>query len=707
MKNPLKSLLTTKRRKIAAGIAAALIAALVVGSVAGGRSEAAEISTDDTATLTSTELNSTVSYSGTVTTDTDVKVYSKETTYPIQSVNVKENDTVKAGDVLAVLDGTKLDQQIEQLEASTGVSGKTAAAQVEAARHRLDASVRALANQTNAQLVQAQSSVNAAQNQYDTAKHQYESLLNSSQEGYNSGAVQAGQALDNAEQAVTQAQLNYDQAVARRDQVNKDKQDADLDYDKYSQERDSLQKQVNDVSSQLQSEQTKKANAQADDAAIRSASQQLDAAQEMRRQARRALDRVDPSDPSYASLYAAWQQADAQVRSQQQLYDTLTEDEREYSQSRIDELTNKLSDLQFQLSEATSKRAQADATIKSYDNSILSANQAVDQAKTALDQAKLAADHAQEALESTDKNLADSIESARLAMESASTALESAQRAYAAAQESTQTEIQTYRDNLAQAEAAADLSPQEAQLGALYETKQNLVITAPTDGTVIALNADEGSYPAGSLFTIKPMHDRMVEINLKELDMTDVKLGQTATITADGAGDMAYKGRVVSIAPVSESMAAAGSSAGAMSGAMSSAAAAASGTSSSENTFKCKVEVLNADGALKPGMEANVKILLAEEKGIYAVPYNALVDAEDGSTVVYTADLINEKKQTYKARAIQVKTGLENDVSIVVEGDDLEDDMLILTNPEGITDGQTVKLVSPEEAEKDKADNNE
>ena len=221
-----------------------------------------------------------------------------------------------------------------------------------------------------------------------------------------------------------------------------------------------------------------------------------------------------------------------------------------------------------------------------------------------------------------------------------------------------------------------------------------MVITAPTDGTVISLNADEGSYPAGSLFTIKPMNDRMVEINLKELDMTDVKLGQTATITADGAGDMTYKGRVVSIAPVSEKVAATAGSAASMSSA---ASAAASTSSSSENTFKCKIEVTNSDGALKPGMEANVKILLAEESGIYAVPYNALVDMGDGNSAVYTADLVNEKKQLYTIRAIPVKTGLENDVSIVIESDDLSDDLLILTNPEGLSDGQTITLQPPAE----------
>lgn len=647
MKNPFKKIFTTKKRKIAGGVAAVVILGIVGSSLLGGKSEAAPLPPSDFTKLTSTKLNATVSYSGLVSTDNDINVYSTES-YPVKEVRVKANAQVKKGDVLAVLDDTKLRQQIQQTEATAGVSAQNAAAQVRAARNRYNAAVRALNNNTNASLVSAQAGVESSRYQYEAAKKAYEDMLRSKNEGYNTSTLPTDQAHATAEMALKQAKLNYSQAVDRLNKLKSDKATADSDLSSFTQERDRIQNEINRINSEI------------------------------------ALKQVPPTPkPS--------------TTPEDGTTTTTTESPSALAvQQEINALNAQLVAAQNKLADITAKRQAAEATNQSYDANKQSLEQALAQAKVALEQAEETVRQSKQTKNAATKNLDDAISTAKLNAETAKNAYDSAKKSLLAAQEASRTELESYEDALIQAQAGANDAGTIAQLAALYETQQKMIIKAPSDGFVTAINTEVGNMASGVLFTIKSLHDKVIEIDLKEIDMQEVKLGQKVDITADGAGKKTYQGRIVSIAPFSNAAAAtggAGASAGLSSGAAASGGAAAN--NSTGNTFKCKIEILNADGPLKPGMKAQAKILLAEEKGIYAVPYNALIDQKDKKATVLAA--IPNDDQTYTLKAIKVTTGLENDVSVVIEGKELKDKMMILTNPKDHKDGETIIIADAED----------
>jgi multidrug efflux pump subunit AcrA (membrane-fusion protein) len=100
-----------------------------------------------------------------------------------------------------------------------------------------------------------------------------------------------------------------------------------------------------------------------------------------------------------------------------------------------------------------------------------------------------------------------------------------------------------------------------------------------------------------------------------------------------------------------------------------------------------KIRITGSDPALKIGMNARLNIVRQEKSDIYAVPYDALVDAGGSGSFVYAA--VQDGK-SWKAKKIPVQTGLENDVSVEISASSLQDGMRIVGNPDSLTDGSTL-----------------
>ncbi len=106
-------------------------------------------------------------------------------------------------------------------------------------------------------------------------------------------------------------------------------------------------------------------------------------------------------------------------------------------------------------------------------------------------------------------------------------------------------EIQKYR--LESLKAKRDKSRAE-----LETAKLNLsycTITAPVDGFVAQKNVQVGErvQPGQALMAVVPLQDIYIEANYKETQLTNVRIGQPATIVADLYPDFPYTGRVVGI----------------------------------------------------------------------------------------------------------------------------------------------------------------
>ena len=160
--------------------------------------------------------------------------------------------------------------------------------------------------------------------------------------------------------------------------------------------------------------------------------------------------------------------------------------------------------------------------------------------------------------------------------------------------------------------AVADLHQAEAQVqikeGLLAKASidlQRCTIFAPVDGVVISRDVNEGQTVAAAmtapkLFTIANDLSKMqIEANVSEADIGGVKEGQTASFTVDAYPGRTFEGKVkmVRFAPV---------------------------TVENVVTYVTVIEVANPKLELRPGMTANVSIVLDRRDNAIALPNAAL-----------------------------------------------------------------------------------
>ena len=152
----------------------------------------------------------------------------------------------------------------------------------------------------------------------------------------------------------------------------------------------------------------------------------------------------------------------------------------------------------------------------------------------------------------------------------------------------------------------AELSMQSTQ-----DTMNNYTITSPISGTIIEKAAKVGdALSTGSdLCTIYDLSYLEMTINVDELQVSSLSVGQTVQVTADAVQDKTYEGVVTRVSMKGD-------------------------TSGGTTTYPVTVRIDETDG-LRPGMNANAEIVVAQAKNALAVPNAAVVR---GSYVLVTQD---------------------------------------------------------------------
>ncbi|RFC46601.1 MAG: HlyD family secretion protein [Verrucomicrobia bacterium] len=154
-------------------------------------------------------------------------------------------------------------------------------------------------------------------------------------------------------------------------------------------------------------------------------------------------------------------------------------------------------------------------------------------------------------------------------------------------------------------QAKAMVMMRQAQLDRATVDLDRCTITAPVDGIVISRDVNEGQTVAAAmtapkLFTIANDLSKMqIEANVSEADIGGVKEGQEAEFTVDAFAGRTFRGMVkmVRFAPI---------------------------TVENVVTYVTVIEVANPKLELRPGMTANVSIVLDKRENVLAVPNSAL-----------------------------------------------------------------------------------
>lgn len=170
-----------------------------------------------------------------------------------------------------------------------------------------------------------------------------------------------------------------------------------------------------------------------------------------------------------------------------------------------------------------------------------------------------------------------------------------------------------YESTLAQLSSAdaqyktslAQVKQNKAVLDAASTDLQHTRIISPVDGIVISRNVDVGqtvasSFQTPTLFTIaKDLTKMQINVNIDESDIGMVFVGQGAVFTVDAYPEHTFKGKVSQIRNAPQIV-------------------------QNVVTYDSIIQVDNKDLKLKPGMTANVTLLVAKKENVLKVPNSAL-----------------------------------------------------------------------------------
>jgi multidrug efflux system membrane fusion protein len=206
------------------------------------------------------------------------------------------------------------------------------------------------------------------------------------------------------------------------------------------------------------------------------------------------------------------------------------------------------------------------------------------------------------------------------------------------------------RDSAAAAVDGARVRLQQAQ--AAYG---DTTLRAPMDGVVVKRTIEVGALaaPGTVAFAIADVESVKAAFGVPDVFLSQIELGATQKVTTDAFPGVEFEGKVSRVAP---------------------------GADQRSRVFEVDITIPNADGKLKPGMVASLKIKAAPsaDTDVPLVPLNAIVRPPSGKGyavfVVETAGGISRARTReielgeYLGRVVPVKKGLAVDENVVVQG---------------------------------------
>ena len=228
--------------------------------------------------------------------------------------------------------------------------------------------------------------------------------------------------------------------------------------------------------------------------------------------------------------------------------------------------------------------------------------------------------------------------------------------------------------------AADNLRSAELQMSSAEKTISHYTIDAPISGTIVDKKVKAGDKLSANdtamqnLCTIYDMSHLEMKLNVDELKIRSLKVGQEVDITADAVPGETYKGVISSIL--------------------------VAGTTANGSTSYPVTVRIDDMGELLPGMNATAKITTASVKNVLALPNAALVR---GSYVLVTRDSPSAANAETSMTApdgyvyVKVTTGISDDDYIEVKSGLQEGDTIAYDNSSvSATDFYSTMMVSAE-----------
>ena len=606
-----------KARKIIIPVSIIAGIAAVGAAVVALSNAASSVSYAETAEIQMKNLENKISVSGTVESSSSQKVYSK-LMYPVEKINVSVGDAVKKGDVLCTINTEELQQQILQQQASVENSGISSDYNLSDAEERYTEALEKYQSGENVTLINAQKAIDQAEKALEDAKRQEKLGISSS----------LPTNIQSAEANVESAKANYDNAVKAYNKAVKD-----LEPENYPVNVRTVAESIDEYKGYLNIVQRKLYNAE-----LESAYAKYNAAKGDYNTAKEAVSNGTASQSGLEELQEAYAAAKQEYETLQNKYDE------DNLKKQIETYENQLESLIEGLEAA---RDNAEISVEN----------------TKLVYAKPVAD-----LDNIKDQNNNTEESYGIAVKNAEDALETAKKDYENAVKQVESELSSLKKQAEQQRTLSGLNdPQVIILQNLKDKLEYAVITAPCDGVITSMRAEEGLIAEGPLFVIENLDALKISSMVGEYDIPYVSEGMTATVRCDALDGAEYGGKVITVSPTSD------------------ASAASTGVN-----YKIETDVDGEDGKLRVGMSAKVSIVSDRRENALTVTYDALTVDGDGNDAVYIAE--KGEDGIYRAKLITVEVGLETDYEIEIISSELKAGMLVLTDTTLLSDGTIVMI---------------
>ncbi|MCR4588241.1 MAG: efflux RND transporter periplasmic adaptor subunit [Lachnospiraceae bacterium] len=172
------------------------------------------------ATVGSRDITTYHTFTGTIAPVDEKNIYPDLTGLKISQVNVEEGDSVKAGDVLFLLDSDSLEESIREKEASMASASKSADLALRQAQTNYSNYKKNLDEGLNASVLQAQSSMDSAYSALLSAQQSYDNEVALNNQGLSSAILNAQSSVSSAYNAVKSAQDSLDKGIGSQSSVD-------------------------------------------------------------------------------------------------------------------------------------------------------------------------------------------------------------------------------------------------------------------------------------------------------------------------------------------------------------------------------------------------------------------------------------------------------------------------------------------------------
>lgn len=243
------------------------------------------------------------------------------------------------------------------------------------------------------------------------------------------------------------------------------------------------------------------------------------------------------------------------------------------------------------------------------------------------------------------------------------------ERSYDSSVESRQTSLEASKLN-----ASTTGKTEKDQIAKLEDQIEACVVKAPFAGVVTSVNVEAGdTYTGTAIVTIEDNSAYEIETQIDEYDIGKIALGQRVVVKTNATGDEELEGTVIQIAPRATK-------------------------GSSGVTYTVTISLDTKHEMIRLDMTAKLSIILSEKANVLTVPYDAVVEDEEGKFYIEVMPEEGEEVLVEETpvpatpdptdleamlnagnyKRIYVTKGIESDYYIEVISDELKEGMEVV-----------------------------